>query len=214
MEYNDEMIDSDLDLDIDLDKKEVEIEERPKRRKKKNKKNKLIKELTEYALCILIAFVVALLIRKYVMVIGYVPTTSMYDTINKGDRLIINELAYVFGEPKRGDIVSFYYPDDESQVYIKRIIGLPGETIEGKDGAVYINGTRLNESSYIDDVYTSDFGPYLIPENSYFMMGDNRSNSRDSRFWDNKYVSIDKIIGRSVLRIYPTIGKLEKAIYD
>ena len=169
--------------------------------------------ICEYGVCIIIAVIIALFLRKFVVVLGYVPSSSMYDTIEQGDRVTIFRMAYLFDDPKRGDIVSFYYPDDESQIFIKRIIGLPGEIIEGKDGSVYIDGVKLTES-YTDGAYTHDFGPYEVPEGCYFMMGDNRGNSLDSRFWVNKFVSREKIIGKSTLKVYPSIKKLEPAVYE
>jgi signal peptidase I len=83
--------------------------------------------------------------------------------------------------------------------YVKRVIGLPGETIEGIDGYVYINGEKIEET-YVKSLLEENFGPYTIPENCYFMMGDNRSMSFDSRLWENKYVSIDKIVGKAMFK--------------
>ena len=181
--------------------------------KEKASVKKTLSIIGEYGLCILIAVIIALFLRRFVIVLGYVPSSSMYDTIEQGDRVTIFRMAYLFDDPKRGDIVSFYDPDDESQIFIKRIIGLPGETIEGKDGMVYIDGVALSEP-YTDGAYTYDFGPYEVPEGYYFMMGDNRGNSLDSRFWTNKFVGRDKIIGKSTLKVYPKIMKLEKAVYE
>jgi signal peptidase I len=128
---------------------------------------------------------------------------SMENTIMVGDDVITNRLSYVFGEPKRGDIVAFKFPDNEEEDYIKRIIGLPGETIEGKeeDGLVYIDGVPLEEA-YVMDKINEDFGPFVVPEDSYFMMGDNRLISEDSRDWDNKFVKKDKIYGKAMFK-YP-----------
>ena len=102
--------------------------------------------------------------------------------------------------------MSFYYPDDGETLYLKRIIGLPGETIKGVDGKVYINGNEIED--YTSNVFRDDFGPYTIPNDCYFMMGDNRSNSWDSRYWDNKYVSESEIIGKAEIEYYPEIKVL------
>ena len=125
-----------------------------------------------------------------------------------GSRMIGFRVAYLFDEPKRGDIIIFKFPDDPSELFVKRIVGLPGETLEIIDGVTYINGERFEED-YVNDSYwlstldNEDYGPYVIPEGCYFMMGDNRNNSNDSRFWHNKYVAKDAILGKAVLRYWP-----------
>ena len=121
-----------------------------------------------------------------------------------GDRVFGNRLAYVFGEPERFDIIIFRYPDDESQLFIKRVIGLPGETVEIRNGQIFIDGS----DAPLDDVATKEpmlgtFGPYTVPEGSYFVMGDNRNNSKDSRYWDNTRSSVDEILGKAALRYWP-----------
>ena len=121
-----------------------------------------------------------------------------------GDRVFGNRLAYVFSEPERFDIIIFKYPDDESQLFIKRIIGLPGETVEIRGGNIYIDGSE----EPLDDVDTKEtmegsFGPYTVPEGCYFVMGDNRNNSRDSRYWEHTFVSEDEIVGKAVFRYWP-----------
>ena len=95
-----------------------------------------------------------------------------------------------FSDPQRFDIIIFRYPDDERQLFIKRIIGLPGETVEIRDGKIYLNGS----DEPLEDVQTKEtmvgsFGPYTVPENSYFVMGDNRNDSKDSRYWTNTFVT-------------------------
>ena len=101
----------------------------------------------------------------------------------------------------------FKYPDDESQLFIKRVIGLPGETVEIKDGKVYIDGVE-KEEDFLPEPMRGSFGPYTVPENCYFMMGDNRNNSKDSRYWKNTFVRFDQIVGKAVLRYYPSIKLL------
>jgi signal peptidase I len=128
-----------------------------------------------------------------------------------GDRVITFRLAYLISNPKRGDVIVFPYPDDEKVDFIKRIIGLPGETIEGKDGLVYIDGKPLKEP-YVKDKIDSDFGPYVVPEDGYFMMGDNRNNSEDSRYWEHKFVSQDKIKGKAILK-YPNLTLFDTIHY-
>ena len=203
MENFDESVDTDEINELTNDTEKQEEEE----------KTDVLKIFLDYGICIAIAVGIALILRSYVFVLGHVPSSSMYDTISEDDRVTIFRLAYVFSDPKRGDIVSFYYPDDESEIFIKRIIGLPGEVIQGIDGYVYINGNKLEEP-YTDGAYTADFGPYEIPDGMYFMMGDNRGNSLDSRYWVNKFVAKEKIIGKSDFKVYPKFEVLEKAVYN
>lgn len=102
----------------------------------------------------------------------------------------------------------FKYPDDPEQkeLYIKRIIGLPGETINIVNGKVYIDGKKTPlDDSFCPETPIGDFGPYTVPEGCYFMLGDNRNCSKDSRFWENTYVREDQIVGKAVLRYYPSI---------
>lgn len=119
-----------------------------------------------------------------------------------GDRILVNRLSYIFGEPQRGDIVTFIYPDDGKTLYLKRIIGLPGETISGKKGVIYIDGQPLQED-FTEEVSYDNFGPYTVPEGSYFMMGDNRNDSWDSRYWEHKFVKLEDIIGKAELSYFP-----------
>lgn len=128
----------------------------------------------------------------------------MKNTIMIGDRIFGNRLAYQFQEPERGDIVIFKFPDNEKEIYIKRLIGLPGDEIIIRGGLVYLNGSEepLDEP-YILGPPSGDFGPYVVPEDCYFMMGDNRNNSNDSRFWEQSFVTEDEILAKAFLRYYP-----------
>lgn len=162
----------------------------------------------DWVVVIAVALVVALVINFFIIVNSTVPTGSMENTIMSGSRMIGFRVAYWFSEPKRGDIIIFRYPDDPSQLFVKRVIGLPGETVEIIDGVTYINGEVLEED-YINEDYRyvpkefEDYGPYTVPEESYFMMGDNRGNSKDSRKWNNTYVTKDAIIGKAWLCYWP-----------
>jgi signal peptidase I len=127
-----------------------------------------------------------------------IPAGSMMPTIEIGDRLIADMRIYNKILPARGDIVVFKYPPDESILYVKRVIGLPGEKLEMIGRVVYINGHAMKESytQYIDPGSINEhFGPYSVPQDRYFVLGDNRDNSQDSRFWG--YVSQSKIIGQA-----------------
>ena len=162
------------------------------------------KELFQWVLVIIGAVILAFLIDTFVIVNAQIPSGSMENTIMTGDRVFGNRLAYKFSDPKRFDIIIFKYPDDESQLFIKRIIGLPGETVEIHDGNIYINGSDTPlEDVDIKEPMEGSFGPYTVPEGCYFVMGDNRNNSRDSRYWENTFVSEDEILGKAVFRYWP-----------
>lgn len=183
------------------------------KRKKPDKKS-LIKEIRDYIFLIILAFTFAFLMNKFVYANAEVPTGSMIPIVQPGDRLIINRLSYLFEDPKRGDIVMFAYPDNEKKNYLKRIIGLPGEKLEIREGLIYINDrkTPLSEN-YLNDEPNGDFGPYNVPEGCYFMLGDNRDNSLDAREWKNKYVKKEKIVGKAWLKYYPRLTLLHSAEY-
>ena len=168
------------------------------------------RDIVEWIVLIAGAICAAVLLNTFVIVNAIIPSGSMETTIMTGDRIFGNRLAYKSEGPQRGDIVIFKYPDDESQLFIKRVIGLPGDTLEVKSGLVYINGsdTPLDET-YVKEEPLGDYGPVLVPEGAYFMMGDNRNNSRDSRLWINHFVYKDKILGKALVRYYPHVGKIE-----
>ncbi len=161
-------------------------------------------EIISWVKLLAAALVFALCINQFVIVNARVPSGSMENTIMTNDRIMGLRLSYLFSGPERGDIVVFQYPDDEKIDYVKRIIGLPGETVEIRAGKVYIDGAAQPlDDSFIKEEAYGDYGPYTVPEDSYFMLGDNRNNSRDSRFWQNKYVKKNKILGKVYFRYYP-----------
>ena len=191
----------------------------------------VIKEIFSWIKVIVLAFVVALLLNKFVIVNANVPTGSMEATIQPDDRLIGFRLSYLFSEPQRGDIIIFEYPVSPEEIYIKRVIALPGETMEIKDAKVYINGseTPIPEPYLKEEWIVENDGLVLtIPEDYYFVMGDNRNNSLDGRYWateavmnemastledavEKKYcfVSKDAILGKAIFRYYPSITMME-----
>lgn len=172
---------------------------------------KVMKEILSWTIVVAAALIFSLLINRFVIYKVSSPTESMENTIMVGEKVVTYRMAYLFSDPNRGDIVVFPAPDNEEEDYIKRIIGLPGETIEGKDGVVFINGTALEEG-YFKEEPTGDFGPYDIPENCYFMMGDNRNISLDARYWENKFVEKDKIEGKAIFK-YPDFTWFGKVDY-
>ena len=131
---------------------------------------------------------------------------SMQDTLNPGDYLIMYRQAYRNKDPQRGDIVILHSElKDENgndKLLIKRVIGLPGDTITIRNGQVYINGDKYNEN-YLRDGYTTENGTWKVPGDSYFVMGDNRVESYDSRAPEIGYIGKDQIRGRAVVRLFP-----------
>ena len=184
---------------------------------------KIWNEIWDYVKMIIIVVIVVLIVNNVILINAKIPSESMEQTIMTGDRIFGFRMADginfdFFGkhiskkmkDPERYDIIIFKFPDDESQLFIKRLIGLPGETVEIKDGKVYIDGEyRPEANDYCPETPTGNYGPYTVPENSYFMMGDNREYSRDSRFWNNTFVSFDEIVGKAVIRYYPSITLLK-----
>lgn len=178
------------------------------------KKKSFFREVLEFVIPIILAVAIALFLKNCVIANAKVPTGSMLNTIQEGDRIIASRLAYLNDDPERYDIIIFKYPDDESQYFVKRVIGLPGETVNIVNGIVYVTKTdgttiQLDDSFVTNCVPVGNFGPYVVPEDSYFMLGDNRNNSEDSRYWENKYVKKDKIIGKVLFRYYPTISSIK-----
>ena len=168
------------------------------------------KEFMEYLKMIIFVVIVVLIVNNFLLINAKIPSESMEQTIMTGDRVFGNRLAYLFDKPKRFDIVIFKYPDHEKELFIKRIIGMPGETVEIRDGKVYIDGAKEPlDDSFTPEEPLGDYGPYVVPEDSYFMLGDNRNYSKDSRFWNNPYVAEDKILGKAVLRYFPGIKLLK-----
>ena len=167
------------------------------------------KELIDIIKTIIIAIIVAFIITNFIIVNAIVPTGSMKNTIMPNDRLIAFRLSYLFSEPQRGDIVVFKAPDDETILYVKRIIGLPGETVNIIDGKVYIDGNETPlEDEYVMEEMLGSFGPYVVPEDSYFMMGDNRNDSQDSRYWEHTFLPRDNILGKVIFKYYPKLESL------
>lgn len=160
--------------------------------------------LYEWVPTILIAIVLSLGIRAYVAEAMWIPSSSMYPTLDVGDRLLVDKISLKFKhQVERGEIVVFTPPLNsylDEKFLIKRVIGLPGETISIQDGLVYINGVDLDEP-YILEKPKEDFGPYEIPEDCVFVMGDNRNGSYDSRAWGP--VPLENLVGKALFRYYP-----------
>ena len=145
---------------------------------------------------IAICFVIALLINKFIFMFAFVPTGSMKPTIMEKDRIIVDKISLLFNEIERGDIVVFESENDvvDEKLLVKRVIGLPGDTIEIQQGIVYINDQEYKEE-YVYYPDEQSMEKITLGEEEYFMLGDNRSNSYDARFWNKKTVSKNSIIG-------------------
>jgi len=150
------------------------------------------------------AVLVALVVRTFLFQAFSIPSGSMESTLEVRDRLLVNKLSYQFGELERGDIVVFLKPDDLVSPYddlIKRVIGLPGEVVEGRDNQIFINGEPLAEPYLDEGTVISTFGPEEVPADHVWVMGDNRSNSSDSRVFGP--IDIDRIEGEAFFRYWP-----------
>lgn len=185
----------------------------------------------ELPVLVVIAFVVALVLKSFVLQAFFIPSPSMESTLLIGDRVLVEKVSYRFGGPTRGDVVVFEkdiknavqpiveeepsvlekigdsfrslfgFPTGTAQDYIKRVIAVGGDTIEGRDGRVYVNDEAVEEPYLDEGVQTTEFGPVEVPDGMIFVMGDNRGNSADSREFGP--VSVDTVVGRAFLLIWP-----------
>ena len=150
------------------------------------------------------ALILALIVKTFLFQAFYIPSLSMYPTLHKGDRVLVNKVSYDLHDVHRGDIVVFERPPSEPasiKDLIKRVIGLPGDVIEAREGIVYVNGTALVEK-YIDSGDRTDNLPrQTIPKDDLFVMGDNRNNSEDSRVFGP--IPEKTVVGRAFVRVWP-----------
>lgn len=188
----------------------------------KTNKKSLLREYTE---SIIVAVILALIIRAFIVQAFKIPSGSMEDTLLIGDHLLVNKFIYgtklpfsdkrilKVRDPKRGDVIVFVYPEDPRKDFIKRVIGVPGDVVEGKDKKVYVNGQLYQNPHEVHkepDIIPKEqnprdtFGPITVPADSYFVMGDNRDRSYDSRFW--KFVTRDQIKGLAFIKYWSIDG--------
>lgn len=157
-------------------------------------------EVWEWVKSIIIAVVLAFIIKAFFLDFVVVQGSSMYPTLENGDRLVVSKISYTLGEPDYGDIVTLHYSD--SIEYVKRIIGMGGDTIRIENNVCYRNGQPLDEP-YINLQNYPNFQEVTVPEGCYFVMGDNRANSSDSRFQSLGFVDREDLVGKVVLRFWP-----------
>jgi signal peptidase I len=164
-----------------------------------------VKSVLEWAAVIGGALIVALVIKTFLLQAFYIPSASMIPTLREDDRVLVNKLSYRFHDINRGDLVVFERPPGEEaspvKDLIKRVIALPGERIEARDGAVLIDGRLLEEPYLPEGTTTENLTPQVVPEGTVFVMGDNRDDSRDSRFFGA--ISDDTVVGRAFVRVWP-----------
>ena len=171
-----------------------------------NKLSALTYEILSWIVAFIIAIFIGFIIREYGAELYVVDGTSMYPTLNNNDKLLVDKITYQFiGKPERGDVIVFHYPSDPSRDFIKRVIALPGDTIEIANGSVLINDKCIQED-YILDIPKTGFKKATVPPNSLFVMGDNRNNSEDSRFSDVGFVAYNLIVGRALCVFWPEIN--------
>ena len=161
------------------------------------------KEIKDWVVSIAAAVVIALLIRTFIVELYVVDGPSMRPTLQHEERLIVNKFIYYVRSPLKGEILIFRYPRDPSRDFIKRVIATAGDTIEIKEGRVYVNDQLLNED-YILEKTRTEYPKTTVPDGTIFVMGDNRNNSEDSRFADVGFVPLNLIKGKAVMIFWPT----------
>lgn len=200
-----------------------------RRRLEDEQKRNARKEVFSWVRMFAIVIVVVFVLTHFIIINAKVPSGSMENTIMTHDRLIGFRFAYWFDEPQRGDIILFEYPVDEKQTYIKRVIGLPGETVEIRDGHIYIDGSEKPlEEDYLKEtwIWENDGYTFEVPEGCYFVLGDNRNDSEDGRLWANEaikegiastpeeaeqysFVRKDQIKGKAIFKYYSKFAILK-----
>jgi signal peptidase I len=179
---------------------------------------------------VVIAILIALFVRAFIVQAFDIPSGSMEPTLLPGDYILVNKFIYgiripytnirmlSYKEPKLGDVIVFIYPKDPSKDFIKRVIGTPGQTVQITGGKIYIDNTPIPDpwgffdnkepAGFIEAV--ENFGPVVVPEHSFFVMGDNRNNSEDSRFWG--FVPFDNVLGKAFVIYFSWNGEAEKVL--
>jgi signal peptidase I len=220
-----------LAVDVDGEKQSAAA---PSTTRSRRRRRRSMRTVWEYTVLIVSALVLASLIRAFLGLAFWIPSGSMLPTLQIGDRVVVSRLSYRLHQPNRGDIVVFENPAWEPQAkpvlplrlvkdlgefvgigqpkdknYIKRVIGLPGDRVMGKDGKVFVNSVELQEPWLPSGVSTSDFAEVRVPAGKYWMMGDNRGDSCDSRCFTDPngtpapFVKEEKIVGRAFVRVWP-----------
>lgn len=179
-------------------------------------KEMIKREAGEWLHSIVVALILTLIIRAFVVQAFKIPSGSMRPTLLEGDKLFVNKYLYRFEAPKRGDIIVFRFPNDPKKDFIKRLVGLQGETLEIRDGRIFVDGKLLDDPESFGKFYYYNHDPFggpgekvLVPEGHYYVLGDNSGNSTDSRFWG--FVPKKNVLGKAFFRWWPPrrIGTIE-----
>jgi signal peptidase I len=174
-------------------------------KQRKRKKESGLRNAVEWVVIIGGAFLVAFVVKTFLIQAFFIPSGSMLPTLHEDDRVLVNKLSYDLHDVHRGDLVVFERPENEAagqiKDLIKRVVGLPGERSESRDGAVYIDGDLLEEPYLADGAETTGLEPQTVPEGHVFVMGDNRGDSMDSRVFHA--IDEDLIVGRAFVRVWP-----------
>jgi signal peptidase I len=171
-------------------------------------KTRIKQEAREWAHSIVVALILTLVIRTFVVQAFKIPSGSMRPTLLEGDKLFVNKFVYRFEPPKRGDIIVFKYPQDPKKDFIKRLVAVGGETVEIRDGKIRVDGKILEDPERFGKFYYYNHDPYggpydkiRVPPDSYYVLGDNSANSTDSRFWG--FVPKKNVLGKAICRWWP-----------
>lgn len=161
----------------------------------------LICDLWDIMKTVVVVTAIVIVLTQVFIVSAFVPTSSMYPTVAKGSLMLCLRTDYWFSTPKRGDIVVFRRDDGEKTLYTKRVVGVPGDTVEIIHGVTYINGEKYDEPWLAENPIDEDFDPFEVPAWEYFCMGDNRNHSYDCRYWEETYVPEENILARGRIAI-------------
>jgi len=161
------------------------------------KEKSQVRELLEV---VVISVGIAAFLITFIVQAFFIPSRSMEPTLEPGDRILVNKFIYRFQEPQHGDIIVFKFPLDPKRDFIKRVIALENEKIEIKDGVVYVNDQEIEEP-YLKEIFLANYGPYQVPAGHLFMLGDNRNNSEDSRFWGA--LPRQNVVGKATVIYWP-----------
>lgn len=167
----------------------------------------MLKKLLSFFESLLIAVIAAIIITTYIFRAVTVDGMSMYPTLQSNDRLIVEKVTYYFSKPKKGDVVVIKYPADNTKMFIKRIIAVGGDRLRILDGNLFINGNKVYEPyifEKMDSSIDSDFKKEItVDKGTIFVMGDNRNQSKDSRYADVGFINLSLVVGKAVFKIYP-----------
>lgn len=175
------------------------------------------REIKEWTHSIVVALILTLVIRTFIVQAFKIPSGSMRPTLMEGDKLFVNKYVYRFEMPKRGDIIVFEYPSDPKKDFIKRLVAFGGESVEIRDGKILVEGKELDDPASFGKFYYYNHDPFggpnetvTVPPDSYYVLGDNSANSTDSRFWG--FVPKKNVLGRAFFRWWPPrrMGLIEK----